>query len=367
MKIIAHITGMHSSKYGSLENYFLHLIVRCNTSGYRTLMQYETIPASREYLNELKKLGAEIIIFTTNGNPLKMLINYATFIFKTKPEIVHAHFVNRYTRLIIPVIARIAGSKRILCTVHNNPPYTKRNIARFTYNLYSSILPVSRSVELSLLKGGARSSIISALYLGLFGERNRSMDYRRRFREKFGIPQDSIVLICIAFDAPFKGVDILLEAFRIIYDKYPNVFLLLVGIDPQKSHLPKVAEEMSISDRIRWAGIIDEGWKTLSAADIYVQPSRAEEGLPLAIMEAMNMRIPIVCTNISGNIEAVIDEKNGLICNPTKRDLAATIEKMILRPSAWVEMGKFSYERFRELFDGEKSIKSLVEEYYGLQ
>jgi len=366
MKTIVQITGMHSFKFGALENYFVHLIARCNATGYRTLMQYETMPASQAYLNQLKKLGAEIMVFPINGNPVTMLINYAAFIFKTKPEIVHAHFVDRYARPAIPAIARIAGSKRIIYTVLNQPPYAKRNISRIAYNLYDSILPVSKSVELSLLKAGVRPAILNTLYSGLFGERSRSMDQRRGLRTMLGIPQDSIVLACIAFDAAFKGLDILLDAFRVIYDKYPDVFLLSVGVEPSKSRLPKLAQEMGISERIRWLGIIDEGWKALSAADIYVQPSRAEEGLPLSIMEAMSMRIPVVCTNISGNTEAVINGKNGLVCSPNKNDLAAALEKMVLRPDVWDEMGKFGYERFREIFDGEKSIQCLVEEYYGL-
>jgi glycosyltransferase involved in cell wall biosynthesis len=207
---------------------------------------------------------------------------------------------------------------------------------------------------------------MNAHYLGLFGEKTRSQEDREFFRKKYNIPVDGKVLVCIAFDEPFKGIDLLVEAFQIIYSKYKNVYLLSVGVDIQKSRLPDRAVQMGVADRIRWAGVVDEGWKLLSAADIYVQPSRAQEGLPLAIMEAMAMKLPIVSTNISGNIEAVADGKNGLVCEPTKEHIAAAIEKLLLQPAVWEKMGEAGYRIFKEHFDGETSVRKLIEKYYGV-
>ncbi|HBY02382.1 MAG TPA: hypothetical protein DEG92_07600 [Rikenellaceae bacterium] len=364
MKKIIHFTGMQSFKFGSLERYFLHLIQQCSDEGYKTILQYETMPSSQSYLDELKKSGAEVMVFPTYGNPWRMFINCLSCLREIKANIVHTHFTGRNAKLVIPIIARMCGTRRIICMVHNKPPYQKKNIARFAYNLYHHVLPVSKSVESSLLTGGVKPDILNAHYLGLFGEKVRSKEDRVLFRKKFSIPGEAVVLICISFDAPFKGVDILVEAFQILYSKHKNIYLLSVGVDVGESRLPALATELGISDRVRWAGIVDEGWKTLSAADIYVQPSRSEEGLPLAIMEAMAMKLPIVCTNISGNVEAVADGKNGLICKPTKEDLAAAIEKMILRPDSWREMGEAGKGRFLELFDGKKSVEDLIGRYY---
>ena len=358
---------MHSYKYGSLEKYFIHLIKFMNHTGYQTLIQYESMPISQTYIDELKNLGVEIVVQSTQGNLWRMLVNCFSLLASTKADIVHTHFTGRYAKLIIPIIARLCGVRKVVSTVHNKPPYQKKNIIRFAYNIYDHVLPVSKSVESSLLIGGVKPDILSTHYLGLFGEKTRSLSDREFFRKKFDIRLDAIVLICISFDAPFKGVDILIEAFKTIHSKHNNVFLLSVGVDISQSRLPALAEHLGISDRVRWAGVIDEGWKALSAADIYVQPSRAEEGLPLAIMEAMVMKLPIVCTNISGNVEAVADGKNGFVCRPTKEDLAASIEKMLLNSDAWAKMGEAGGRRFWDLFDGEKSVKNLVEQFYGIK
>ncbi len=364
MKNIVHFTGMHSYKFGSLENYFLYLAKKCHQAGYQTFLQYESMPSSQDYLSELLKNGTEVIIFPTHCNPAKMSANCFRLLKAIKADIVHTHFVNRYAKIVIPILSRVFSSRRVVCTVHNKPPYQKEDISRLAYNLYNSVLPVSKSVESSLLIGGVNPAVMRTHYLGLFGEKLRSEEYRKSFRKKLDIPLDAIVLTCIAFDAPFKGIDILLEAFQIIYEKYTNVYLLSIGIDTNESSLPSIAHQLGISNRVRWAGVVDQGWQTLSSADIYIQPSRAEEGLPLAIMEAMAMKMPIVCTNISGNIEAVIDGQNGLVCEPDENHLAEAIEKMLLQPLSWEEMGKAGYKRFCELFDGEKSVTELIMKYY---
>src|SRR5688572_28462531 len=109
-----------------------------------------------------------------------------------------------------------------------------------------------------------------------------------------------MVLANIAFDAAFKGVDLLLEAFQSVRAAKGDVYLIQVGIDPVTSQLPWTAEQLGIDPYVRWVGTRDTGWRLLQAADIYVQPSKFGEGLPLAIMEAMALRLPVVATHVAG-------------------------------------------------------------------
>ena len=97
---------------------------------------------------------------------------------------------------------------------------------------------------------------------------------------------------------------------------------------------------------------------------MYVQPSLSE-GMPIAIMEATALKLPVVATNTGGVPEVVKDGENGYLAKPgCVNSLADTLERMIADPSKWEIMGKAGYRRYQDMFTGEKSIKKLVERFY---
>jgi glycosyltransferase involved in cell wall biosynthesis len=105
----------------------------------------------------------------------------------------------------------------------------------------------------------------------------------------------------------------------------------------------------------------------LNAADFYVQSSRFGEGLPLAIMEAMALRLPVIATMVAGNPEAVVDRRTGLLVPPGDPTLlAGAILDLAGRRSEWRGLGEAGHARFRELFDGHRSVALLVDAFYAM-
>lgn len=359
-KTILHITGMGCAKYGGLENYFVELIRLCNQHQYKTVLQYESSPEVDAYLTDLKDLHAELLVRPVNTNPPQALFTLIRLLGTIRPEIIHTHFVNRYVLLLAPLIARLFGVKKCISSVHLVP----RKLTPAAYNRYDRVLPVSNLVRDALIQGGVAAGRLTTHYLGLFGERTLSGQKKRRLREQYAIPEQAVVLACIAFDHEVKGVDVLLQALaRVVRkDKQKNLQLVVVGIDPERSQLPGLADELGISRLVHWPGIRDQAWQILNVADIYVQPSRSE-GLPFAVMEAMAMKLPVVCTR-TGSIEAVVDGVTGIVAEPADPDsLATAIERILAMAARWPEMGEAGYRRFRELFYGPESIKKMVKHY----
>lgn len=363
-KKILIFTGMHCLKYGAMEKYFINIIKQCNFYNFQTILQYEAYPESFDYIKELNNLGAQFIVKPTHVKPLFSLLNCISLISKIRPVIIHNHFVSNHAKLFIPIIAKLFRSKKIIFTVHNLIGYQVKHHIRFAYNLYNHILPVSNAVLKDLTICGVNSTILKTHYLGLFDYKKNSEDIRKKWRCKFNISNETIVLSCIAFDAKFKGNDILLESIKILKDKNIKIHFISVGVDPKISKLPTLAKTLGIDDCVHWAGIVDNGCEVLNAADIYVQPSRADEGLPLALMEAMSLRLPIVSTSVSGNIEAIIDGISGIVSNPNPNDLSFSIEKMILLKNKWNDFTEEGYKHFLKYFEGTESVKKLLNNYY---
>lgn len=363
-KTILQITGMTSTKYGEYERFLIDLTELCNNLKYRSILQYESLPHSKAYLKDLGNLSAEVIIYSVNTNPITSCWNVVRLIAKARPEIIHTHFVERYGLFFIPILGRIFGAKKIITTV-NYKRWGGNKYLRFAYNMYDHVLPCSIAVKDDLITRGTSPKNVNVQYLGITGEHKISAELRSRLRKEFGIPIQAVTVACIAFDTEFKGLDILLKAFGKIAQKHNDLHLISIGVDPNQSKLPELAKQFGLSQRIHWAGIVDEGWKILNAADIYIQPSRFGEGLSLSILEAMSMKLPVVCTKVAGNGEAVIDGFNGILAAPNDTEnLANALDRLISQRSKWTELGEAGYKRYLNLFQGKKLREELVNKYY---
>ena len=128
--------------------------------------------------------------------------------------------------------------------------------------------------------------------------------------------------------------------------------------------LISLTKKLGLVNNVHWAGIRDNGWQILNAVDIYVQPSLSE-GLPMAIVEAMALRLPVVATNVGGVPEIIKDGENGYLAKPASvESLADALECMLADPSQWKIMGELGYRRYQDSFRGEKSVKKFFERYY---
>jgi glycosyltransferase involved in cell wall biosynthesis len=366
-KTVLHLTGMHSTKYGGVEHYLLELARYCNSQGYQTTLQYESMPHSQTYLNALVDCQVKVIVSPTQARPLQTFGNILSLIKAVRPETVQVHFVNRYGLFFIPVVARLMGVKKTLIMVHSMPHARPGSPRRHAYNLYDHVIGVSQAVSDNVIYGGARSDLVSTHYLGLFGRRERSSPSRTALREKFGISEQATVIACIAFDTPFKGLDVLLESFARLRQCGHNIHLIIIGVEAEKSALPQLAVDLGIADFVHWPGISDDGWQILNAADIYTQPSRHSEAIGLAVMEAMALKLPVVGTNLSGIPEAVVNGQTGYLAEPGDVDsLTSAFERLLSEVSNWPRMGEAGYQRYLTMFRGERSVQSLFEKYYRL-
>jgi glycosyltransferase involved in cell wall biosynthesis len=367
MRTVFHLTGMNSTKYGSMERYLLETVRQCALQGYRSVLQYESLPTSAEYLAALNATGAELVVLATSRRSVANAVRLARLVGRVRPQVIHSHFLERHAILTAALAGRFVGSTTMIAMVHNVLHLSSRSFARHAYNRCDHVLAVSDAVRSDLLNGDVRPEIVRTHYLGLTDVGEGDSGERERLRDELGIPRSAVVLANIAFDAPFKGVDVLLAALQSVTAAQRDVYLIQIGVDPATSPLPRTAETMGIDRYVRWAGIRDAGWRLLQAADFYVQPSRFGEGLPLAIMEAMAMRLPVVATHVAGNAEAVVDGITGVLVNADDvPGLAQGLLTVIRSKNNWGAWSHAARQRYEKLFDGRQSVASLLTLYYGV-
>jgi glycosyltransferase involved in cell wall biosynthesis len=114
-----------------------------------------------------------------------------------------------------------------------------------------------------------------------------------------------------------KGTFDLIHSFANLPEYLKNVSELLVAGDGEVEKAKKLTESLNLTEQITFLGLIDahERDLLLEKADIYVLPTY-NEGLPLALLEAMSWGLPVITTPVSGIPDVVIDTKNGLLITP---------------------------------------------------
>lgn len=124
-------------------------------------------------------------------------------------------------------------------------------------------------------------------------------------------------VICVGRLSPEKGHAGLLHAFAASLPAFPNARLKLVGDGPARADLEASARALGIEQKVTFAGRLGES-ETLAEigkADILVLPSLME-GLPIVLMEAMALGVPVVASRIAGIPELIAENVEGLLFTP---------------------------------------------------
>lgn len=115
---------------------------------------------------------------------------------------------------------------------------------------------------------------------------------------------------------PEKGHDVLLRAVQLLAQQGVDVELRLAGDGSTWTRMQELAAELGLEKQVLFLGHVHDIPGFLSELDLFVLPSRAFEGLPVCLLEAMSMRIPVVATEVAGTPEIVRDGVTGRLVPP---------------------------------------------------
>ena len=138
--------------------------------------------------------------------------------------------------------------------------------------------------------------------------------------------------------------------------------LILVGDGPLRPHLEALIRD-GPAGRVAVLGARDDVPALLRTADVFVLASRWE-GLPLAVLEAMMSRLPVVATTVGGVVEEVVDGETGLLVPPQDpKALASALARLLDDPALRRRMGEAGQVRAREHFTEARMLKETAELY----
>ena len=170
-----------------------------------------------------------------------------------------------------------------------------------------------------------------------------------------GAPQprgdDELRLITVGRLEREKGHTLLLDAIAMVRAR--RVSLTVVGDGSELAALRAQAERLELSGQVRFLGRVgqDEIRDHYVRADAFCLSSLGE-GIPVVLMEAMAMRMPVIAPRLMGIPELVQDGTSGLLFTPGRPDaLAEAIDSLAARREQWPAMGESGRARVSEQFE----------------
>jgi glycosyltransferase involved in cell wall biosynthesis len=114
----------------------------------------------------------------------------------------------------------------------------------------------------------------------------------------------------------------LLHAARLVADRDASVRFCAVGQGPLEDEIHELRRRLHLEQLVALPGYRKDAVRVLAGCDVFVLASRFE-GLPVALMEALALGLPVVMTAVGGIPEAVTDRVEGLLVPPGRPDLLA--------------------------------------------
>lgn len=181
----------------------------------------------------------------------------------------------------------------------------------------------------------------------------------KRFRSKTSVTQNSpIRLLTVGRMVPKKGLEYSIRAFAEIVREYDAVYKI-IGEGPLNTHITKLIEDLNIQDKViveaftDKSGIITE----MMQADIFVLTSSTaldndQEGVPVSLIEAHAMGLPVIATFHAGIPELVVDGKTGLLAlEKDVKTIAEHMRKLISDEEFRLMLSRNARERVETDFD----------------
>lgn len=158
-------------------------------------------------------------------------------------------------------------------------------------------------------------------------------------RRELGFTKDDFILLSVGELIPRKNHQLVLHALGLLQKqgKLGNIQYVICGRGVKLDELKALAQELQIADHVHFLGYRNDISAICQASDLFVFMSK-QEGLPVAMMEAMACGLPVICSDIRGNTDLVENGISGIISESTAEKLAENILQLVSNPSKLQEL-----------------------------
>ncbi len=370
---------LQSETWGGMENHTFALTMDlAATREYWPVMAMLRTPAMAEAFDTLAAKGIPVMHLSgVTDFSWRSFVKSLWWLRRIRPEIAH-FMLGGPGALPCPTLAASLLGRPYLLTEHGcfgehvaPPSVWKKWIRRWVGRRAVTTICVSQEVRRRLeqvygVPTGRMTVIHNGVDLSEFGDcgtrianRESAESSRSCSRHSTLDTRHPAVIICVARLNEWKGHRYLVEAMSGLSDAE----LWLVGDGDIRSDLEQQAVMLGLGDRVKFLGQRSDVPHLLRQADVFCLPSLTE-GLPLCVIEAMAVNLPVVATRVGGLSELVMDGETGFLVEPKKPAvLRDRLGQLISDPALRERMGAAGRRRVEEQFSLSTMLRRTREIY----
>jgi glycosyltransferase involved in cell wall biosynthesis len=169
-------------------------------------------------------------------------------------------------------------------------------------------------------------------------------------RQELGVPADDLLVLSVGRLVYQKGHEFLIAAMPRVLERFPGAKAVICGDGILRSQLEAQVREKHLQASVFLMGNRTDIGRFLRSADVFALPSRWE-GLPVALLEAMGIGLPVVATHVEGVEEVVQNGVQGSLVAPGDPGaLAAALVELLGSPDLRTRMGQAARARVGEAY-----------------
>jgi glycosyltransferase involved in cell wall biosynthesis len=318
------------------------------------------------------QLGREADIALLQGGPLwdpRGLGALLATVRRHRIHVVHTHLAG--ADVLGGLAARLSGRPSV-STLHNVAEDRRRYGTRrklvadlATRHLADRVIAVSAAVLESHVRAlrvdPARMSLIPNVPVASLV---LPPDFDRAAKRTELRVGDGPLLVNVARLDDTKDQETLIRAMPAVVAAHPDATALLVGEGPRAGALAALARELGVEGRIRLVGRRMDAVELMACSDVVCHPTHAFEGLPIALLDAMSLGLPVVASAVDGVDELVEHDRSGLLVPP--RDaarFAGALVELLATDDRRERLGAAARERIERDYELGGWMRRIEHEY----
>lgn len=188
----------------------------------------------------------------------------------------------------------------------------------------------------------------------------REVSDKNEFRKELGILKDSICVLSVGELIPRKNHETIIKALKEINDN--KIMYLICGHGELEEKLKNLVIELNLEKQVRFLGYRQDVAKIYEVCDIFAFPS-FQEGLSVALMEAMAKGLSVVTSRVRGNQDLIEHEKGGYTLAPLDvKGFKDAIEMLVNDEKLRRKMGEYNQDQVLK-YDIQ-NVKKRMKEIY---
>jgi glycosyltransferase involved in cell wall biosynthesis len=229
----------------------------------------------------------------------------------------------------------------------------------------SRVIGVSEEITGQLQKAGIRNNKLKTILNGIdLAVSGTAEPYdETRLRSSLGLRKNSFIIGSLGRLTEQKDYGTFIRAAAELLKERQDIEFIIAGNGELQANLAEFSQQLGIADRVHLLGFRDDKEALLRLMDIFVLSS-LDEGLPIAMLEAMGLRLPVIVTKVGGIPKVIKNGENGILIekqNPLQ--LAEAILLLINNDHMKESLGDNAFKTVRDRYSNERMTAEYIEEY----